>query len=150
MSTAVLGFIKTPMFRGETNQPQFLSPLIHVDTVGEAIADVLYKAEARTIWYPGLSSVLASLVSCATSPLPRLKFMVTNERYTCNSEAGRSGLWRRSVMDHRRSMSTLWVGRRSIREPESCRRLRLVRLERASCTELDMWTGMDPMSLCVV
>ena len=67
VSTAVLGFIQTPMFRGKTNQSHFISPLIHVDTVGEAVVDALYKAESKTIWLPGISKLVASLVSSCSS-----------------------------------------------------------------------------------
>ncbi|KEQ78488.1 NAD(P)-binding protein [Aureobasidium pullulans EXF-150] len=61
VSTAVLGFIKTPMFKGKTNQSNFLSPLIHVDTVGEDVVDVLYSRRSRTTFWPGISRYLASL-----------------------------------------------------------------------------------------
>ncbi|OKO89621.1 Retinol dehydrogenase 10 [Penicillium subrubescens] len=40
-SLAVLSFTKTPLFKGETNQSRFLMPLLHVDTVVDAIVDTL-------------------------------------------------------------------------------------------------------------
>lgn len=51
------------MFKGETKQPRFISPVIDVDTVGEAITDVLYSQKSQTIWLPGISRYLACLVS---------------------------------------------------------------------------------------
>ena len=41
-SSAVVGLVKTPFFKGETNQSHFIMPLMHVDTVGDAIINTLY------------------------------------------------------------------------------------------------------------
>ncbi|KAI9927610.1 hypothetical protein ASPWEDRAFT_118976 [Aspergillus wentii DTO 134E9] len=60
-SLAVLSFIKTPLFKGETNQARFLTPLMHVDTVGDAIVDTLYSGYARTIYLPGIMRFLAGI-----------------------------------------------------------------------------------------
>lgn len=51
------------MFKGETNQNTFFSPLIHVDTVGSAVVDVLDSGTSQTIWLPGIARYIASLVS---------------------------------------------------------------------------------------
>ncbi|KOC11613.1 short chain dehydrogenase/reductase family protein [Aspergillus flavus AF70] len=62
-SLAVLSFTKTPLFRGETNQSHFFMPLLHVDTVVDAIVDTLDSGLSRTIFLPGIFSLLAGLVS---------------------------------------------------------------------------------------
>ena len=66
-SLAILGFIKTPLFKGETNLSPFLSPLIHVDTVGDAIVDTLYSGYGRTVFLPGLSRFLAGIVGLSSA-----------------------------------------------------------------------------------
>ncbi|KAJ5115851.1 hypothetical protein N7456_000199 [Penicillium angulare] len=60
-SLAVLSFTKTPLFKGETNQSSFLFPLIHVDTVGDAIVDTLYSGYSRTIFLPGIFRFFAGI-----------------------------------------------------------------------------------------
>ncbi|KAK2812639.1 hypothetical protein FQN50_001285 [Emmonsiellopsis sp. PD_5] len=60
-SMAVLGFTRTPLFKGETNQSKFVFPLLHVDTVGDAIVDILYSGRSRTIFLPGIFGYLAGL-----------------------------------------------------------------------------------------
>lgn len=66
-SLAVLGFTKTPLFKGETNQPRFLMPLLHVDTVVDAIVDTLTSGLSQTIFLPGIFGYFAGLVSCLAS-----------------------------------------------------------------------------------
>ncbi|PVH72450.1 NAD(P)-binding protein [Cadophora sp. DSE1049] len=58
-SMIVLSFTKTPLFAGKTNQNEFFSPLLHVDTVGDVIVDTLYRGYSRTIFMPGLLRYLA-------------------------------------------------------------------------------------------
>ncbi|KAF9893639.1 hypothetical protein FE257_010951 [Aspergillus nanangensis] len=60
-SLAVLSFTETPLFKGELNQPGFLFPLIHVDTVGDAIVDTLYSGYGRTIYLPGVCGFFAGV-----------------------------------------------------------------------------------------
>ncbi|KAL4737403.1 hypothetical protein BDV11DRAFT_171950 [Aspergillus similis] len=60
-SLAVLSFTKTPLFKGETNQPQFLMPLLHVDTVVDAIVDILDGGLSQTIFLPGIFRYFAGL-----------------------------------------------------------------------------------------
>ena len=56
-------FVKTPLlFEGDTGMPGFLSPLLHVDTVGNAIADALYSTYGTTIYLPGMMRFVASFV----------------------------------------------------------------------------------------
>ncbi len=66
-SLAVLGFTKTPLFKGETNQPRFLMPLLHVDTVVDAIVDTLTSGLSQTLFLPGIFGYFAGLVSCLAS-----------------------------------------------------------------------------------
>lgn len=70
----ILGFIKTPLFKGETRQPHFLLPLLHVDTVGEAFVDALYSGLGRTFYLPGILRYLAMLVG----PSSYLKLFATS------------------------------------------------------------------------
>ena len=62
LTNVVLGFVATPMFKGKTNQSEFLSPLLHVDTVGEAIVDAVVARESRSIWLPATGRFVALLV----------------------------------------------------------------------------------------
>lgn len=63
----ILGFIKTPLFKGQTRQPHFLLPLLHVDTVGEAFVDTLYSGLGRTFYLPGILRYLSMLVGFSNS-----------------------------------------------------------------------------------
>ncbi|ETN39653.1 uncharacterized protein HMPREF1541_05879 [Cyphellophora europaea CBS 101466] len=63
VTSVVLGFVATPMFKGKTNQSGFLSPLLHVDTVGEAIVDAIVARESRSIWLPGIGGLVAMLAA---------------------------------------------------------------------------------------
>ncbi|KAL2855607.1 hypothetical protein BJX68DRAFT_263964 [Aspergillus pseudodeflectus] len=60
-SLAVLSFTKTPLFKGETNQSHFLMPLLHVDTVVDAIVDILDSGLSQTVFLPGIFRYLAGL-----------------------------------------------------------------------------------------
>ncbi|CAI7626856.1 unnamed protein product [Penicillium palitans] len=60
-SLAVLSFVKTPLFKGETNQSRFLMPLLHVDTVADAIVDTLNSGLSATIFLPGIFGYFAGL-----------------------------------------------------------------------------------------
>ncbi|KAL3457542.1 short chain dehydrogenase/reductase family protein [Aspergillus heterothallicus] len=60
-SLAVLSFTKTPLFKGETNQSQFLMPLLHTDTVVDAIVDVFVSGLSQTIFLPGIFRFTAGL-----------------------------------------------------------------------------------------
>lgn len=62
---AVLGFVKTPLFKGEMSQSHFLMPLMHVDTVGDAIIDTLYAGFGNTLPYPGMLAYLTWGMSLA-------------------------------------------------------------------------------------
>ncbi|KAJ5154411.1 short chain dehydrogenase/reductase family protein [Penicillium coprophilum] len=60
-SLAVLSFVKTPLFKGETNQSRFLMPILHVDTVVDAIVDTLDSGLSATIFLPGIFGFFAGL-----------------------------------------------------------------------------------------
>ncbi|KAL5042251.1 hypothetical protein BDW71DRAFT_200732 [Aspergillus fruticulosus] len=60
-SLAVLGFTKTPLFKGETNQPRFLMPLLHLDTVVDSIVDILDNGLSPTISLPAIFGYFAGL-----------------------------------------------------------------------------------------
>ena len=62
LTLAILSFIKTPLFKGETRQAHFLFPLMDVETVSEAIANALYSGRGRTIYLPGIMRYVAILV----------------------------------------------------------------------------------------
>jgi hypothetical protein len=64
LSLGIFSFIKTPLFKGETRQSAFLTPLLHVDSVGEALADILRSGYGKTIYMPGAMRYVAMLVSC--------------------------------------------------------------------------------------
>lgn len=66
LTLGILGFINTPLFKGETGQPHFLLPLLHVDTIGEAFVDALYSGMGRNIYLPGILRYLAMLVSSSS------------------------------------------------------------------------------------
>lgn len=51
------------MFKGETNQSHFFMPLLHADTVVDAIVDTLVGGLSRTIYLPGIFRLFAGLVS---------------------------------------------------------------------------------------
>lgn len=52
-SLAVLSFIKTPLFKGETNRSRFFFPLMHVDMVGDVVVGALYSGYARMMLLTG-------------------------------------------------------------------------------------------------
>ncbi|KAJ5414511.1 short chain dehydrogenase/reductase family protein [Penicillium cosmopolitanum] len=60
-SLAVLSFTKTPLFKGETNQSRFLMPLLHVETVVDAIVEALDSGLGKTIFLPGIFRFFAGL-----------------------------------------------------------------------------------------
>ncbi|KAM5356967.1 hypothetical protein ACJ41O_003613 [Fusarium nematophilum] len=61
LSLVVLSFTRTPLFKGKTNQPNFLFPLLHVESVSEAIAKTLWSGYGRTIFMPGIMRYVAAL-----------------------------------------------------------------------------------------
>ncbi|KAK1585397.1 short chain dehydrogenase [Colletotrichum navitas] len=57
----IFGFIRTPLVTFDPGQPHFVIPLLHVDSVGEAIVDSLYSGFGRTIYLPGIMSSVVAL-----------------------------------------------------------------------------------------
>lgn len=64
LTNGVFNFINTPLIRGSRpDQPQFLTPLLHVETVSEAIVDALYSGYGGVIYLPGIMRYVTMLVS---------------------------------------------------------------------------------------
>ncbi|KAK3306083.1 uncharacterized protein B0T15DRAFT_503077 [Chaetomium strumarium] len=61
LTNCVFNFIKTPLVRGTPTQPQFLAPMLHVETVSEAIVDALYSGYGGVLYLPGLMRYVAML-----------------------------------------------------------------------------------------
>ncbi|OLN83424.1 Short-chain dehydrogenase/reductase family 16C member 6-like protein 2 [Colletotrichum chlorophyti] len=57
----IFGFIRTPLVTFDPGQPHFVMPLLHVDTVGEAIANALYSGCGGTIYLPSVMSPVTAL-----------------------------------------------------------------------------------------
>jgi NAD(P)-dependent dehydrogenase (short-subunit alcohol dehydrogenase family) len=64
LTNCVFNFIATPLVRGQPSQPQFLAPLLRVETVSEAIVDALYSGYGGVLYLPGAMQYVAMLVSC--------------------------------------------------------------------------------------
>jgi NAD(P)-dependent dehydrogenase (short-subunit alcohol dehydrogenase family) len=62
LTNGVFNFIRTPMVGGQPSQPQFLLPILHVETVSEAIVDQLYSGYGGVMYLPGLVKHLATMV----------------------------------------------------------------------------------------
>ncbi|KAJ5626452.1 hypothetical protein N7528_003879 [Penicillium herquei] len=60
-SLAVLSFTETPLFKGKTHQSSFLFPLMHMDTIGDAVVDTLYSGSSRTMYFPGIFRFFAGI-----------------------------------------------------------------------------------------
>jgi len=69
LSLGIFSFIKTPLFQGETRQSSFFFPLLHVDSVGEALVDALYGGYGKTIYMPGTMRYVAMLAGLPPSVL---------------------------------------------------------------------------------
>ncbi|KAF3807889.1 Short-chain dehydrogenase/reductase family 16C member 6 [Colletotrichum gloeosporioides] len=57
----IFGFIRTPLVPFNPGQPHFVMPLLHVDTVGEAIVNGLYSGYGGTIYLPRIMSLVTAL-----------------------------------------------------------------------------------------
>lgn len=62
MTLAMFSFIRTPLLRGETRQWNFLFPLLHVETVADAIVEALLSGHGRTIYLPKIMRYVSILV----------------------------------------------------------------------------------------
>jgi len=63
LTNGIFNFIRTPLFKGDSGIPNFVAPLLHVETVSEAIVDSLYSGYGRTIYLPGIMRYISMLVS---------------------------------------------------------------------------------------
>lgn len=63
MSAFVLSFVQTPLFKGKTNQSEFISPLLHVDTCGEAILEAIESGSSVVRFMPGIGGLLGGIWS---------------------------------------------------------------------------------------
>jgi NAD(P)-dependent dehydrogenase (short-subunit alcohol dehydrogenase family) len=63
LTNEMFNFIRTPLLDGNPSQPQFLAPILHVETVSEAIVDALYSGYGGVIYLPGIMRYITMLVS---------------------------------------------------------------------------------------
>ncbi|KAI5463060.1 hypothetical protein BGZ63DRAFT_422460 [Mariannaea sp. PMI_226] len=61
LSLVILSFTRTPLFKGETNQSNFLFPLLDVASVSEAIAETLWSGYGKIIFMPGIMRYITML-----------------------------------------------------------------------------------------
>ncbi|KAH7010552.1 hypothetical protein EDB80DRAFT_715068 [Ilyonectria destructans] len=61
LSLAIISFTRTPLFRGDRKQSDFLFPVLEVDSVSEAIAGTLWSGYGKIIFMPGLMRYVAIL-----------------------------------------------------------------------------------------
>ncbi|KAK3385466.1 hypothetical protein B0H63DRAFT_414541 [Podospora didyma] len=61
LTNGIFNFIRTPLFKGETGLPSRLAPLLHVDTVGDAIVNSLYSGYGGTLYLPGIMRYISML-----------------------------------------------------------------------------------------
>lgn len=69
LTNCVFNFVRTPLLSGHPKLPQFLIPLLHVETVSRAIVDALYSGYGGVIYKPGIARYIAMLVSQPGKPL---------------------------------------------------------------------------------
>ena len=63
LTLGVFSYIQTPIISGTTNQPNFLFPLLDVESVSEGLVDTVYSGLGATIYMPGIMRFITSLVS---------------------------------------------------------------------------------------
>ncbi|KAH6623282.1 hypothetical protein F5144DRAFT_539323 [Chaetomium tenue] len=61
LTNGVFNFIRTPLLSGNPSQPQFFAPMLHVETVSEAIVNALYSGYGSVIYLPGIMRYVAML-----------------------------------------------------------------------------------------
>ena len=72
-SVCVFGFIRTPLFKGETRTSNFVMPLVHPDSVGESLASIIESGYGQTLYLPGVARYISMVVSGLLSCLCDLK-----------------------------------------------------------------------------
>ncbi|KAK3319710.1 short chain dehydrogenase [Cercophora scortea] len=60
LTLGIFSYIRTPLFRGDTGLPHFFFPLLEVETVSEALVDVLYSGYGKTVYMPGMTRCVAA------------------------------------------------------------------------------------------
>ncbi|KAK2599995.1 hypothetical protein QQS21_005297 [Conoideocrella luteorostrata] len=61
LTLGIFGFIRTPLFTGKTNESNFVTPLLNVETVSEKLVDALYSGYGGTIYAPGVMRYVTAL-----------------------------------------------------------------------------------------
>ncbi|KAL7790801.1 hypothetical protein V8C37DRAFT_410781 [Trichoderma ceciliae] len=61
LTLGIFCFIRTPLISGHPNVPNFLLPFLHVDSVGESMADAVYSGYGSIIYMPGINRLVAVL-----------------------------------------------------------------------------------------
>ncbi|KAL3954999.1 hypothetical protein ACCO45_010562 [Purpureocillium lilacinum] len=61
LTLGVFSYIQTPIISGTTNQPNFLFPLLDVESVSERLVDTVYSGLGATIYMPGIMRFITSL-----------------------------------------------------------------------------------------
>lgn len=63
LTLGVFSFIRTPLFTGKGSGSNFMTPLLHVETVSERMVNAVYSGYGSTIYLPGVMRYITSLVS---------------------------------------------------------------------------------------
>ncbi|TWU74608.1 hypothetical protein ED733_001224 [Metarhizium rileyi] len=61
LTLGIFGFIRTPLFTGSTNESNFVTPLLNVETVSEKLVDAVYSGYGGTIYAPGVHRYITAL-----------------------------------------------------------------------------------------
>ena len=62
LTLGIFGFIRTPLFTGKTNENNFITPLLNVETVSEKLVGAVYSGYGGTIYLPGIMRYVTGLV----------------------------------------------------------------------------------------
>lgn len=62
LTLGIFGFIRTPLFTGKTNESNFVTPLLNVETVSEKLVEAVYSGYGGTIYLPGVMRYITALV----------------------------------------------------------------------------------------
>ncbi|KAK4184196.1 hypothetical protein QBC35DRAFT_65341 [Podospora australis] len=99
LTNVIPHFIRTPLFHGTPNQPRFLSPLLHVETVAEAVVNTLQSGYGQVIYLPGIMRYVTMLRA-----LPEWAFRILIRNGTANLAANFQG---RQVIDENGGLKPL-------------------------------------------
>jgi hypothetical protein len=112
LSLGIFSFIKTPLFQGETRQSSFFFPLLHVDSVGEALVDALYGGYGKTIYMPGTMRYVAMLAGLPPSVLFSSRVA---DRFSW-TQRGAPEWMMRGVREGTQSLGVNFKGRQTVNE----------------------------------